>query len=68
MEIGRVQRIPVVAVSSAVSAIPPSRVVRAVKVGETGVSNLAGYQCYGRLPVGVGAYFGAASGKSFCAC
>ena len=47
MEIGRVECIPVVAVALAVSAIPPSRVVRA------GVSNLVGYLCYGRLPVGV---------------
>ena len=36
MEIGRVECIPVVAVAPAVSAIPPSRVVRAGKVDETG--------------------------------
>ena len=36
MEIDRVECIPVVAVAPAVCAIPPSRVVRAGKVDETG--------------------------------
>ena len=65
MEIGRVECIPVVAVAPAVSAIPPSRVVRA------GVSNLAGYLCYGRLPVAGGggaACLRAGAENGLCVC
>ena len=36
MEIGRVEYIPVVAVAPAICAIPPSQIVRAGKVDETG--------------------------------